>query len=107
MSDTRNHGGGSLLNLSSGEPQNNNPVSPQPLIPGMVVRDLSGFIVDWSIHLDSQSRRRAIEIQHIGPNGMLVPKSKARLATPQHSPQEPLRRGHLSAQFSRSAQHGW
>ena len=53
LSDTRNHGGGSLLNLSNGEPQNNNPVGPQPLIPGMVVRDLSGFIVDWSIHLDS------------------------------------------------------
>jgi hypothetical protein len=76
---------------------------PQPFISRLVSRRLVPSPVDLAIDLNSQSRRFAVEIQHVGTRGMLTAEFEIAGPCSQGSPQQHFRQGHCPPKRSRSS----
>jgi hypothetical protein len=63
-----------LENIGCFDPQHPDALRFQPRIPALVLRDLAGMVVTAPVHLDREPSGDAVEIRHIGSDGMLPSK---------------------------------
>ena len=74
-------------NIDSFDPQNLNPLFPQPMISPFIMRNLLGVIMPAAVDLDRQVGRSTVKIQHIRPNRMLAAKLQPLWSLSQPLPQ--------------------
>ena len=79
-------------NIGGFDPQNPDPLRPQPCVPPLIMCDPFDVIMPVSINLNRQPRRSAVKIQHIWPYRMLPPELQAVRLLSQPLPERDLRR---------------
>ena len=80
------------------DPQNRHAMLAQKSIPPNIPLRPVPALMSLAIHLDRQARRRAIEVEHIGPSRMLPAKPQAFGPLAQNAPEQDLGQRHVPPQ---------
>jgi hypothetical protein len=84
--------------ITGGYAQHTDAPLSEPFVATDVVSDLIWMVMRDSVDLDRKSGGCAIEVQDIGPDGMLAPKAQSADATAaQCIPEGNFRQGHVAA----------